>query len=105
MADDFLGSVAQEDVQFVTDIVKSVNPGDNYKHLVVYTDDAQIASGATLVAVKDLDGTTVGAYAEVTSENFKDVVTGELLVWLTDYFSAGGNESVYVVNVQNGEAS
>ena len=41
MADDFLGSVAQEDVQFVTDIVKTVNPGDNYKHLVVYTDDAQ----------------------------------------------------------------
>ena len=105
MADDFLGSVAQEDVQFVTDIVKTVNPGDNYKHLVVYTDDAQIASGATLAAVKDLDGVTVGAYAEVTADSFKNVVTGELLVWLTDYFSAGGNESVFVVNVQNGEAS
>ena len=105
MADDFLGSVAQEDVQFVTDIVKTVNPGDNFKHLVVYTDDAQIASGATLAAVKDLDGVTVGAYAEVTADSFKDVVTGELLVWLTDYFSAGGNESVFVVNVQNGESA
>lgn len=104
MADDFLGSVAQEDVQFVTGIVKTVNPGDNYKHLVVYTDDSQIASGASLAAVKNLEGAKVADYAEVTADSFKSVVTGELLVWLTDYFSAGGNESVFVVNVQNGEA-
>lgn len=104
MADDFLGSVAQEDVQFVTGIVKTVNPGDNYKHLVVYTDDSQIASGASLAAVKNLEGTKVADYAEVTADNYKSIVTGELLVWLTDYFSAGGNESVFVVNVQNGEA-
>ncbi len=105
MADDFLGSIAQEDVQFVTEIVKTVNPGDNYKHLIVYTDDSQIASGATLAAVKDLTGATVAVYAEVTADSFKNVVQGELLVWLTDYFSAGGNESVYVVNVQNGESA
>lgn len=105
MADDFLGSVAQEDVQFVTEIVKTVNPGDNYKHLIVYTDDSQIASGASLAAVKDLTGATVAVYAEVTADSFKNVVQDELAVWLTDYFSAGGNESVFVVNVQNGEAS
>ncbi len=104
MADDFLGSVAQEDVQFVTEIVKTVNPGDNYKHLIVYTDDSQIVSGASLAAVKDLTGATVAAYAEVTADSFKNVVQDELAVWLTDYFSAGGNESVFVVNVQNGEA-
>lgn len=104
MADDFLGSVAQEDVQFVTGIVKTVNPGDNYKHLVVYTDDSQIASGASLAAVKDLEGTKVADYAEVTADNYKSIVAGELLVWLTDYFSAGGNESVFVVDVQNGGA-
>ena len=105
MADDFLGSVAQEDVQFVTGVVKTVNPGDNYKHLLVYTDDSQIASGASLAAVKDLAGATVAVYAEVTADSFKSVVTGELAVWLTDYFSAGGNESVFVVNVQNGESA
>ena len=105
MADDFLGSVAQEDVQFVTEIVKTVNPGDNYKHLIVYTDDSQIASGASLAAVKDLTGATVAVYAEVTADSFKSVVQGELAVWLTDYFSAGGNESVFVVNVQNGESA
>ena len=104
MADDFLGSVAQEDVQFVTEIVKTVNPGDNYKHLIVYTDDSQIASGASLAAVKNLVGTKVADFAEVTADNYKSIVTGELAVWLTDYFSAGGNESVFVVNVQNGEA-
>ena len=105
MADDFLGSIAQEDVQFVTEIVKTVNPGDNFKHLVVYTDDSQIASGAVMANVKDPTGTVVAQYAEVTADNYKNTVQGELLVWLTDYFSAGGNESVFVVNAQNGEAS
>ena len=103
MADDFLGSVAQEDVQFVTEIVKTVNPGDNYKHLVVYTDDTQFTSEAILANVKDPDGNVVAKYAEVTADSFGDVVQGELLVWLTDYFNAGGNESVFVVNVTMGE--
>lgn len=103
MADDFLGSVAQEDVQFVTEIVKTVNPGDNYKHLVAYTDDSQIVTGATLANVKDPEGNVVGKYAEVNASNYKNIAQGELLVWLTDYFSAGGNESVFIVNAQNGE--
>ena len=103
MADDFLGSVAQEDVRFITEIVKTVTPGDNYKHLVVYTDDSQIVDGAELAAVKNLEGTKVADMAEVTADNFRNIVKGALLVWLTDYFTAGGNESVYVVNVQNGE--
>lgn len=105
MADDFLGSIAQEDVQFVTETVKTVNPGDNFKHLVVYTDDSQIAAGAVMANVKDPTGAVVAVYAEVTADNYKDTVQGELLVWLTDYFSAGGNESVFIVNAQNGESS
>lgn len=105
MADDFLGSIAQEDVQFVTEIVKTVNPGDNFKHLVAYTDDSQIATGAVMANVKDPAGVVVAQYAEVTADNYKNTVQGELLVWLTDYFSAGGNESVFIVNAQNGEAS
>jgi hypothetical protein len=103
MADDFLGSVAQEDVQFVTEIVKTVNPGDNYKHLIAYADDSQFVTGASLANVKDPDGNVVAKFAEVTADSFKDVVKGELLVWLTDYFNAGGNESVYVVNFTMGE--
>ena len=103
MADDFLGSIAQEDVQFVTEIVKTVNPGDNFKHLVAYTDDSQIAAGAVMANVKNPEGTVVAKYAEVTADNYKNIVQGELLVWLTDYFSAGGNESVFIVNYTMGE--
>lgn len=99
MADDFLGSIAQEDVQFVTEIVRTVNPGDNYKHLAVYTDDSQIVTGATLATVKNQEGTAVGTYAEVTAANYADVATGTLKTWLTDYFTAGGNESVFIFSV------
>ena len=104
MADDFLGSVAQEDVQFITEIVKTVNPGDNFKHLVVYTDHSQIADTSLLAAVKDYDGTVVAHFAEVTADSFKNVVKDELLGWLTDYFTAGGNESVFVVDVEDDDA-
>jgi hypothetical protein len=103
MADDFLGSIAQEDVQFVTEIVKTVNPGDNFKHLVAYTDDSQIVTGAVMANVKNPEGTAVAKFAEVTADNYKNIVQGELLVWLTDYFSAGGNESVFIVNYTMGE--
>lgn len=96
MADDFIGSIAQQDVDFVTEIVKTVSPGDNYKHLAVYTDNTQIASGASLVAVKDASGTVVGHAAEVTTDNMQLTVKGQLLTWLTDYFTAGAGESVYV---------
>lgn len=96
MADDFLGSVAQEDVEFITEIVKTVNPGDNYKHLAVYTDSTQIVSGATLSVIKDQAGVAVGHGVEVTAANYKDYAAGQLLVWLTDYFTAGGAESVYI---------
>ena len=105
MADDFLGSVAQEDVKFITEIVKTVNPGDNFKHLVVYTDNSQIADTSLLAAVKNYDGEVVAHFAEVTANSFRNVVTDELLVWLTDYFTAGGNESVYVVNVEDTNAA
>ena len=73
MADDFLGSIAQEDVQFVTEVVQTVNPGDNFKHLVVYTDDSQIASGAVMANVKNPEGTVVATYAEVTAESYKNI--------------------------------
>lgn len=104
MADDFLGSVAQEDVQFITEIVKTVNPGDNFKHLVVYTDHSQIVDTSLLAAVKDYDGNVVAHFAEVSANDFRNVVKEELLVWLTDYFTAGGNETVYVVDVEDDEA-
>jgi hypothetical protein len=53
--------------------------------------------------VKDPTGAVVATYAEVTADNYKDTVQGKLLVWLTDYFSAGGNESVFIVNYTMGE--
>ena len=104
MADDFLGSVAQEDVRFITEIVKTVNPGDNFKHLVVYTDHSQIVNTSLLAAVKDYDGNVVAHFAEVSTNDFRNVVKEELLVWLTDYFTAGGNETVFVVDVEDEDA-
>lgn len=96
--DDFIGSIAQEDVDFITEIVKTARIGDNYKHLVVYTDSTQLNTSATFKLYKDGDD-TLFSMAEVTKDNYADYAKLTLLEWLRDYFTAGAQESVFIVNV------
>ena len=53
MADDFIGSIAQEDVDFVTEIVKKSKIGDNYKHLAIYTETTQVNPSANFNVKED----------------------------------------------------
>lgn len=101
MADDFIGSIAQEDVDFITEIIKSAKIGDNYKHLVIYTDTTQVNASGKFTAYKDENDDTVFSMAEVTKDNYSDYIAANstLGVWLSDYFNAGGQETVYIVNV------
>ena len=59
MADDFIGSIAQEDVDFITEIVKTARIGDNYKHLMVFTTSGQLNTSATFKLYKNEDGDTL----------------------------------------------
>lgn len=101
--DDFIGSIAQEDVDFITEIVKTARIGDNYKHLVIYTDSDQLNTSATFNLYKDGED-TLFSMIEVTKDNYADYAKATLLVWLRDYFTAGGQESVFLINV-DGTAS
>jgi hypothetical protein len=95
MADDFIGSIAQEDVDFITSIITTTSPGDNYKHLAIYVEDTRFISNTSVFTSI---GTTGVSMAELTSNNYTNIVTGVLLTWLSDYF-ANGIENVYVVRV------
>ena len=102
MADDFIGSIAQEDVDFVTEIVKKAKIGDNYKHLIIYTETAQVNPSANFNVVKDAEQNILYSIAEVTEDNYTEYVASgsALKTWLADYFAAGGQESVFIVNVE-----
>ena len=93
MADDFIGSIAQEDVDFITSIITTTSPGDNYKHLAIYVEDTRFITDKTVFTAI---GTSTVTMAELTASNYSTVVSGVLLTWLSDYF-ANGLESVYVI--------
>jgi len=93
MADDFQGSIAQEDIQFITEIVTEVNPGDNYSKLMIFIEKTKyVEDAAAFVAVNaDID------MAIVTANNYTLVTKGLLLAWLADFFAGQTTAKVYLV--------
>lgn len=95
--DDFLGSIAQEDVEFSTKIVVTANPGDNYGHLMIYIEKERYIADPDAFSDVKKSGTKVAEITEVTSSNFATVTKGQLSSWLAKYFSTGTTQSVYLV--------
>lgn len=95
--DDFLGSVAQEDVEFSTEILVTANPGDNYAHLVIYIEKERFINDADAFSEVKKGGVTVAELAEVTSSNYNTVTKGQLATWLAKYFATGTSNSVFLV--------
>jgi hypothetical protein len=91
MSNDFRGSIAQEDVDFVTELQISTNPGDNYMRTGIFIDrnpDYITADGddAFLPIIKDGSGNVINDMAIITKNNYSEVCAGRLLTWMTDLF-------------------
>jgi len=93
--DDFQGSIAQEDVQFVTEIIREVKVGQNYSDLMVFIEkDKHILDDTGFVVISgDIEECIV------TASDYKTVVKGRLLDWLNDFFSAQSSAKVYLFTV------
>lgn len=85
---DFLGSVAQEDVSFTTRVVRTAQVGDNFWKAMVFIESDRFvdASGAGWTLVPGSD--TIKALT-VTANDFADHTTGVLRSWLYDLFCNG----------------
>ena len=93
--DYFQGSVAQEDVKFVTELVTESVIGENFSKLMIfieatkYVEDAaafeEVATGITM--------------AEVTKDNYALVTKGLLKSWLDDFFAEQFSAKAYLVTV------
>lgn len=95
--DDFLGSVAQEDVEFSTEVLVTANPGDNYAHLAIYIEKERFIKDAEAFSTVKKGGVPVAEVAEVTSSNYNTVTKGQLATWLAKYFATGTSNSVFLV--------
>ena len=93
MADDFRGSVAQEDVQFGTGITQTIFVGEAYSKLMIFIEKGRFVADATaFISITDDVSRAI-----VTKDNFATVVNGVLLQWLTDFYAGGSSAEVHLI--------
>ena len=93
--DYFQGSVAQEDVKFVTDIVTESVIGENFSKLMIFIEATKYVEDATAFTTV-ATGITM---AEVTKDNYSLVTKGLLKSWLDDFFAEQLSAVAYLVTV------
>lgn len=85
---DFLGSVAQEDIQFTTRVVKTSQVGDNYWKAMVFVESDRFVDAEDL-AWSLVPGSTGIKALTVTANDYAEHTTGVLRSWLYDLFCNG----------------
>jgi hypothetical protein len=97
---DYQGSLAQKYIQFVTSIVLTTVPGQNYYAALIFIDSADAA--ANFVAAPAVDTIT-----SVTAQNYTSLLTGSMLSWMTGFYSIPANQvsTVYFVSFTSGSFS
>ena len=85
---DFLGSVAQEDVAFTTRVVRTAQLGDNYWKAMIFVESDRFvdasAQGWTLIP-----GSATIKALTVTANDYAEHTSGVLRSWLYDLFCNG----------------
>lgn len=91
---DFQYSIAQEDVDFITSIVQTTTPGENYYKVMVFVEQTRyITDPDALVPI----GNSPYSLATVTKDSYMTVTSGLLLTWLADLFANNTSSQAYLV--------
>lgn len=85
---DFLGSVAQEDVAFTTRVVKTTQIGDNFWKGMIFCESDRFVD-ASAVGWTLVPGSSTIKALSVTADDFADHTSGVLRSWLYDLFCNG----------------
>ena len=85
---DFLGSVAQEDVQFTTRVVKTSRVGDNYWKVMVFVESDRFVNAEDIGWIP-VPGSAKCKALTVTANDYTEHTTGVLRSWLYDLFCNG----------------
>ena len=92
----FLGSVAQEDVQFTTRIVRTSRVGDNYWKAMIFVESDRFVNAAD-TGWTPVPGSTTYKALTVTANDYTEYTTGILRSWLYDLFCNGFNGDCILV--------
>lgn len=85
---DFLGSVAQEDIQFTTRVVKTSQVGDNFWKAMVFVESDRFVD-ASGIAWTSIPGAPNIKALTVTANDYAEHTNGVLRSWLYDLFCNG----------------
>lgn len=92
---DYLGSFAQENVSFQTQIVKTASVGDNYWKVMVFVENNRFIADQSVFS--PVDGSDTLKAATVTADTYAPVTSGLLQSWLTDLFVNGFTGDAYII--------
>lgn len=85
---DFLGSVAQEDVAFTTRVVRTSQIGDNFWKVMIFVESDRFVDSSDLAWTLIPGSATIKALT-VTANDYAEHTTGTLRSWLYDLFCNG----------------
>lgn len=85
---DFLGSVAQEDVAFTTRVVRTSQVGDNFWKVMIFVESDRFVDSSG-IAWSLIPGSTTIKALTVTANDYAEHTTGTLRSWLYDLFCNG----------------
>lgn len=86
---DFLGSFAQENVSFSTQIIKTASVGDNFWTVMVFVESDRFVTATTDNGWEDVPGLSGCKALVVTAETYSQYTSGLLASWLYDLFANG----------------
>lgn len=93
---DFLGSVAQEDVAFTTRVVRTSQVGDNFWKVMIFVENDRFVDSSD-VAWSLIPGSATIKALTVTANDYAEHTTGTLRSWLYDLFCNGFNGDCILV--------
>lgn len=86
---DFIGSFADENVSFSTQIVRTASVGDNYWTVMVFVESDRFVTATAANGWEDAPGLPSCKVLVVTADTYAQYTTGLLASWLYDLFCNG----------------
>lgn len=87
-SNDFLGSVAQENVSFTTRVIRTTRTGDNFWKVMIFVENDRFVDSSSDIWTSVPGSSTVKALT-VTASDYAEYTSGLLRSWLYDLFCNG----------------
>lgn len=94
---DFLGSFAQENVSFTTQIVRNSSVGDNFWTTMIFVEPSRFVD-STAAVWENIPGSSTIKALVVEADNYAEYTNGLLAAWLYDLFCNGSVHSCILVS-------